>query len=78
MLNDDGLRFKDEFVRHKILDCIDLYLGVDQLLGRLAYKTGHYFNNKLLRKLFSEKVHGNGLLRKLIMFVEDQPKMAIA
>ena len=32
MLNDDGLRFKDEFVRHKILDCVgDLYL-VDQLL----------------------------------------------
>ena len=67
MLNDDGLRFKDEFVRHKILDCVgDLYLCGGPIIGSVkAYKTGHYFNNKL-RRVF-EKVHGNGPLMKLIM-----------
>jgi len=57
VLNDDGLRFKDEFVRHKILDCVgDLYLSGGPIIGRVtAYKTGHYFNNRLLRELFSRE-----------------------
>ena len=54
ILNNGGLRYKDEFVRHKILDCVgDLYLSGGPILGRVtAYKSGHYFNNQLLKKLF--------------------------
>ena len=80
MLNDDGLQFKDEFVRHKILDCVgDLYLCGGPIIGSVkAYKTGHYFNNKLLRNYFSKKLLGNGLPKVDHVFFEDQPKMAIA
>ena len=55
VLNSGGLRYEDEFVRHKILDCVgDVYLAGGPILGRIeAYKTGHYFNNKLLRQLFA-------------------------
>lgn len=55
VLNSEGLRYEDEFVRHKILDCVgDVYLAGGPILGRIeAYKTGHYFNNKLLRQLFA-------------------------
>jgi UDP-3-O-[3-hydroxymyristoyl] N-acetylglucosamine deacetylase len=54
ILNNGGLRYKDEFVRHKILDCVgDLYLSGGPILGRVtAYKSGHHFNNQLLKKLF--------------------------
>jgi UDP-3-O-[3-hydroxymyristoyl] N-acetylglucosamine deacetylase len=57
ILNEEGLRFEDEFVRHKILDCVgDLYLAGGPILARVnAYKTGHAFNNKLLRALFAEQ-----------------------
>ena len=57
ILNEGGLRFKDEFVRHKILDCIgDLYLAGAPILGRVtASKSGHLFNNTLLRTLFADK-----------------------
>ena len=56
ILNTGGLRYDDEFVRHKILDCVgDVYLAGGPIVGRIkAFKTGHYFNNKLLRQLFSE------------------------
>ena len=56
ILNNGGLRYKDEFVRHKILDCVgDLYLSGGPILGRVtAYKSGHHFNNQLLKKLFSD------------------------
>lgn len=52
--NDDELLFKDEFVRHKILDCIgDLFLSGYYLDCRVtAYKTGHKLNNLALKKLF--------------------------
>ena len=55
VLNKEGLRYKDEFVRHKVLDCIgDLYLSGGQLVGQIsATRTGHGLNNKLLHKLFS-------------------------
>ena len=55
ILNSDGLRFKDEFVRHKILDSIgDLYLAGAPIQGYfLGNKSGHYLNNMLLRSLFS-------------------------
>jgi UDP-3-O-[3-hydroxymyristoyl] N-acetylglucosamine deacetylase len=56
ILNNGGLRYKDEFVRHKILDCVgDLYLSGGPILGRItAYKSGHHFNNQLLKKLFMD------------------------
>ena len=57
ILNSDGLRFKDEFVRHKILDSIgDLYLAGTPIHGYfLGNKSGHHLNNLLLRSLFADK-----------------------
>jgi len=53
VLNEDGLRFNDEFVKHKVLDAIgDLYLLGSNLIGAFeGYKSGHELNNKLLRAL---------------------------
>lgn len=53
VLNEDGLRYEDEFVKHKILDSIgDLYLLGHSLVGEFkGYKSGHALNNNLLRKL---------------------------
>jgi UDP-3-O-[3-hydroxymyristoyl] N-acetylglucosamine deacetylase len=55
VLNEDGLRYEDEFVKHKILDAIgDLYLLGHSLIGAFhGYKSGHELNNKLLRKILS-------------------------
>jgi UDP-3-O-[3-hydroxymyristoyl] N-acetylglucosamine deacetylase len=57
ILNKEGLRFSDEFVRHKILDSIgDLYLAGSPIQGYFSgNKSGHFLNNQLLRKLFSDK-----------------------
>jgi len=57
ILNKDGLRYTDEFVRHKILDSIgDLYLAGSPIIGYFyGNKSGHHLNNQLLRKLFSDK-----------------------
>ena len=56
VLNEDGLRYEDEFVKHKILDAIgDLYLMGHSLIGSYtAYKSGHHLNNKLLRTLMAD------------------------
>lgn len=56
VLNEDGLRYDDEFVKHKILDAIgDLYLLGNSLVGEFkGFKSGHDLNNKLLRKLIKE------------------------
>jgi UDP-3-O-[3-hydroxymyristoyl] N-acetylglucosamine deacetylase len=53
VLNEDGLRFEDEFVKHKILDAIgDLYLLGSALIGEYTgYKSGHSLNNQLCRAL---------------------------
>ena len=53
VINDDGLRYGDEFVKHKILDAIgDLYLLGYPLIGSFcAHKSGHGLNNRLLREL---------------------------
>jgi len=53
VINDDGLRYGDEFVKHKILDAIgDLYLLGCPLIGSFcAHKSGHGLNNRLLREL---------------------------
>ena len=57
ILNKDGLRYKDEFVRHKILDSIgDLYLAGAPIQGYFyGNKSGHYLNNLLLKSLFSDE-----------------------
>ena len=56
VLNREGLRYDDEFVRHKILDAIgDLYLVGHPLLASYeAHKSGHALNNQLLRALFDD------------------------
>jgi len=56
VLNADGLRFADEFIRHKVLDAIgDIYLLGKPLLGAYsAHKSGHALNNKLLRALLDD------------------------
>jgi len=56
VLNNDGLRYGDEFVRHKILDAMgDLYLGGGQILGAYeGYKSGHALNNHLLRAVLAD------------------------
>ncbi len=57
VLNEEGLRYEDEFVRHKILDAVgDLYLLGSSLIGAFnGYKSGHALNNKLLRKLLTKQ-----------------------
>jgi UDP-3-O-[3-hydroxymyristoyl] N-acetylglucosamine deacetylase len=57
VLNDDGLRYADEFVRHKILDAVgDLYLAGHPIRGAFeGYKSGHALNNKLVRALLAEQ-----------------------
>jgi UDP-3-O-[3-hydroxymyristoyl] N-acetylglucosamine deacetylase len=56
VLNEDGLRYRDEFVKHKILDVIgDLYLLGSGMIGAFSgYKSGHELNNKLLRTLMDD------------------------
>lgn len=56
ILNNEELRYEDEFVRHKILDAIgDLYLAGHAIIGAyVAEKSGHALNNLLLRKLFAD------------------------
>ncbi len=57
ILNDEGLRLEDEFVKHKILDAVgDLYLLGHSLIGAFAgYKSGHASNNALLRRLMADR-----------------------
>jgi UDP-3-O-[3-hydroxymyristoyl] N-acetylglucosamine deacetylase len=57
ILNDEGLRFNDEIVKHKTLDAIgDLYLLGGNLIGEFSgYKSGHELNNKLLRKIIEDE-----------------------
>ncbi len=57
VLNEDGLRYEDEFVKHKILDAIgDLYLLGHSLIGEFSgYKSGHALNNRLLRTLLADQ-----------------------
>ncbi|MGZ8197103.1 MAG: UDP-3-O-acyl-N-acetylglucosamine deacetylase [Burkholderiales bacterium] len=57
VLNSDGLRYEDEFVKHKVLDAIgDLYLLGHPLIGAFSgYKSGHALNNMLLRRLLEQR-----------------------
>lgn len=56
VLNEDGLRYEDEFVKHKILDAIgDLYLLGHSLIGAFSgYKSGHELNNRVLKALIAQ------------------------
>ncbi len=56
VLNEDGLRYADEFVRHKLLDAVgDLYLVGRPIIGAFeGYKSGHALNNKLVRALLAD------------------------
>ena len=58
VLNEGGLRYNDEFVRHKILDCIgDLYLAGGPVIGAVrASRSGHALNNDLLRAVFADDI----------------------
>ncbi len=57
VLNSDGLRYEDEFVKHKVLDAIgDLYIIGHPIIGAFhAYKSGHALNNRLLRTLLQDR-----------------------
>jgi UDP-3-O-[3-hydroxymyristoyl] N-acetylglucosamine deacetylase len=57
VMNADGLRFTDEFVRHKILDAVgDLYLAGTMIVGHFhGIRAGHALNNQLLRALFADR-----------------------
>ena len=57
ILNNDGLRYDDEFVKHKALDAIgDLYLLGHPLIGAFSgFKSGHALNNQLLRTLLEDQ-----------------------
>jgi UDP-3-O-[3-hydroxymyristoyl] N-acetylglucosamine deacetylase len=70
VLNDDGLRYADEFVRHKILDAVgDLYLAGHPILGAYeGFKSGHALNNKLVRALMAEQSAW-----ELVSFERDEP-----
>lgn len=69
VLNEDGLRYEDEFVKHKMLDAIgDLYLLGNSLIGEFtAHKSGHALNNRSLRQLISQKDSW-----EVVTFEEDQ------
>jgi UDP-3-O-[3-hydroxymyristoyl] N-acetylglucosamine deacetylase len=56
VMNEDGLRYDDEFVKHKVLDAIgDLYLLGHSLIGEFTgYKSGHSLNNRLLKTLLNQ------------------------
>lgn len=57
VMNRNGLRYRDEFVRHKVLDCVgDLYLAGAALLGNVSgSRSGHGLNNRLLRTLLADE-----------------------
>ncbi len=75
ILNTEGLRYEDEFVKHKILDAVgDLYLAGKSLIGEfIGHKSGHYLNNMLVRKLLETKDAW-----ELVTFEEDDAKAPIA
>ena len=74
VLNEDGLRYENEFVRHKVLDAVgDLYLLGHGLIGAFTgYKSGHALNNILLRRLLAEKEAW-----EMVSFQEDTPALPI-
>ncbi|GAB3680055.1 UDP-3-O-acyl-N-acetylglucosamine deacetylase [Salinisphaera aquimarina] len=85
VLNADGLRYDNEFVRHKILDAIgDLYLLGHGLIGSYSgYKSGHALNNKLLRALLDdekawEEVTYEDISESPVTYINARPVVAAA
>src|SRR5699024_7617523 len=83
VLNIDGLRYDNEFVRHKLLDAIgDLYLLGHGLIGSYAgYKSGHGLNNKLLRALLQndkawEQITYEDVAQAPISYIDARPVAA--
>ncbi len=76
MLNAEGLRYSDEFVKHKLLDAIgDLYLIGHPLIGYFsAHKSGHALNNRLLRETLASK----GALECVIFEREEDAPAALS
>jgi UDP-3-O-[3-hydroxymyristoyl] N-acetylglucosamine deacetylase len=76
VLNADGLRFADEFIRHKLLDAVgDLYLLGGALLGSFsAHKSGHALNNRLVRALLAD---AGALEKATFERVEDTPAAVV-
>jgi UDP-3-O-[3-hydroxymyristoyl] N-acetylglucosamine deacetylase len=72
VLNADGLRYEDEFAKHKVLDAIgDLYMLGHPILGAFtAYKSGHALNNQLLRALLADD---NAWEYAVFEHIEDAP-----
>lgn len=75
VLNTDGLRYDDEFVKHKMLDAIgDLYMCGHSILGHLrAYKSGHALNNHLLQAMLQQQEAW-----EFVTFDEEQAQSPIA
>ncbi len=82
ILNESGLRFDNEFVRHKMLDAVgDLALAHYPLLGFYhGYKSGHGLNNKLLHALFADSSAYSLITSPIIVFASEKrfPQKAIA
>lgn len=76
VLNDGGLRYENEFARHKVLDCVgDFYLAGAPLLAHVeAHCSGHQLNNAALRALFASDQ--NWQLEPIVPMVSSGPKMA--
>ena len=75
VINPEGLRYEDEFVKHKLLDAIgDLYMDGHSILANFkAYKTGHDLNNRLLRAFLSDSAN-----YQIIEFNNEEQKVAEA
>jgi len=75
VLNEEGLRYEDEFVKHKILDAVgDLYLMGSSLIGSFdGYKSGHALNNTLIRKVLAMRD-----AFEYVTFEEDQETVPIS
>lgn len=75
VLNEDGLRYADEFVRHKILDAIgDLYLAGHAIIGAYeGFKSGHALNNTLVRALLADESAW-----EIVSYVDDEDPAAIS
>lgn len=81
VMNEEGLRYEDEFVRHKILDALgDLFTAGLQLQGKVtAYKSGHHVNNLLLKALFAdESAYQVVPMRRSVMQAVAEPALATA
>lgn len=81
IVNAEGLRFDDEFVRHKILDSVgDLYLAGAPIMGHFhGYRSGHGLNNRLLRALFADRQAWRYVLATdETVTAEDWPEQAFA